>query len=157
LNFSSELRATISRKLFQEEQGRCTSRHGYILAVINIENIGAGRIKAGTGYAYFTVVYKAIVFKPFRGEVIDGIVSDVHAVGLFANIGPTRVFVSNKAMPDDYMFDPNSDNPCFTSGDQTVRIKKGDHIRLRIEGIKMEEELACIGSIKDDYLGYIPN
>jgi len=37
---------------------------------------------------------QAIVFRPFKGEVLDAIVSQVNKVGLFTQIGPLSCFVS---------------------------------------------------------------
>lgn len=51
---------------------------GYIIAVINVEDIGRGKIVEGG--AEFKVAYSAIVYRPFRGEVVDGIVGSVNKV-----------------------------------------------------------------------------
>ena len=37
---------------------------------------------------------KAIVFRPFKGEVLDAIITQVNKVGLFTQIGPLSCFVS---------------------------------------------------------------
>lgn len=37
---------------------------------------------------------QAIVFRPFKGEVLDAIVTQVNKVGLFTQIGPLSCFVS---------------------------------------------------------------
>lgn len=35
---------------------------------------------SGTGQAEFVTKYRAIVFKPFKGEVVDGVVTNVNKV-----------------------------------------------------------------------------
>lgn len=49
----------------------------------------------GTGQAQFKVEYNAIVFKPFKNEVVDGVVNNVSKMGIFLDVGPLSVFVSS--------------------------------------------------------------
>jgi len=41
------------------------------------------------------VKYKAIVFRPFKGEVLDAVVKQINKVGMFAEIGPLSCFISH--------------------------------------------------------------
>lgn len=50
------------------------------MAVTTIDNIGAGIIQPGQGFVVYPVKYKAIVFRPFKGEVLDAIVTQVNKV-----------------------------------------------------------------------------
>lgn len=47
---------------------------------MQITEIGKGVLQANTGFAEFKVEYKAIVFKPFKNQVVDGIVTTVNKV-----------------------------------------------------------------------------
>lgn len=38
--------------------------------------------------------YKAIVFRPFKGEVLDAVVTQINKIGLFCEIGPMQCFIS---------------------------------------------------------------
>jgi DNA-directed RNA polymerase II subunit RPB7 len=84
----------------------------YIVSVININSIGEGKVLPSTGQARFKTTYTAVVFKPFKGEVMDGRVTNVNKVcllqyyrisktaltiqmGFFAMVGPLQVFVSS--------------------------------------------------------------
>lgn len=87
---------------------------------IQILETGKGTIQPGTGMAEFIVRYRAIVYRPFKGETVDGVVGNVNKVGLcnpetlsttvsrpclcahralqmgfFAEVGPLNVFVSS--------------------------------------------------------------
>lgn len=59
-------------------EGTCSGALGYIIAVLEIQNPGRGKIVDGG--AEFDVVYTAIVYRPFRGEVVDGVVGSVNKV-----------------------------------------------------------------------------
>lgn len=58
------------------------SRYGFVIAVTTIDSIGAGLIQPGQGFVVYPVKYKAIVFRPFKGEVLDAIVTQVNKVNL---------------------------------------------------------------------------
>ena len=50
-------------------------------------------VHPGRGHAICTVKYQAIVFMPFQGEVVEGVITTVHMTGLFVQVGPVTVFV----------------------------------------------------------------
>lgn len=61
-------------------------RYGFVIAVTTIDNIGAGVIQPGRGFVLYPVKYKAIVFRPFKGEVVDAVVTQVNKVGIWWNL-----------------------------------------------------------------------
>lgn len=67
----------------------------YIISVLAITDVGSGLIVPGTGQAQFKVEYNAIVYKPFKNEVVDGVVNNVSKMGIFLDVGPLSVFVSS--------------------------------------------------------------
>ncbi len=72
----------------------------------------------------YPVRYKAIVFRPFKGEVLDAVVTQVNKVGLFTEIGPLSCFISRHSIPSDMSFDPNSNPPCYKTQDEDVVIQQ---------------------------------
>tara|TARA_R110002050_G_scaffold273305_2_gene417378 strand:- start:81 stop:599 length:519 start_codon:yes stop_codon:yes gene_type:complete len=48
--------------------------------VFNINDINSGYLDHATGFASYLVKYEAIVFRPFRGEVLDAVVKTVTEV-----------------------------------------------------------------------------
>ncbi len=59
-------------------------RYGFVIAVTTIDNIGAGMIQPSRGFVMYPVKYKAIVFRPFKGEVVDAVVTQVNKVSVLA-------------------------------------------------------------------------
>jgi DNA-directed RNA polymerase II subunit RPB7 len=78
--FGPNLRKTIIEKLNQDVEGTCSGQYGFIIFVTAVQDIGAGVIQEGTGMVDFQVTYKAIVFRPFRNEVVDAVVTQVNKV-----------------------------------------------------------------------------
>ena len=70
----------LESKLYADVEGTCSGQFGYIIAVVSILDIGKGMVVSGSGQAEFVTRYRAIVFKPFKGEVVDGVVKDVSKV-----------------------------------------------------------------------------
>jgi DNA-directed RNA polymerase II subunit RPB7 len=105
----------LESKLYSDVEGTCSGQFGFIIAVVSISDIGKGMVISGNGQAEFVTRYRAIVFKPFKGEVVDGVVHNVtrvrlyHCVllvwlltlstsqmGIFAEVGPLNCFVSQQ-------------------------------------------------------------
>jgi len=144
----------LSTKLHSDVEGICKGSDGYIISVLGINDIGKGTIQPGTGMAEFNIRYSAIVFKPFKDEVLDGVVGNVNKMGFFAEVGPLQVFVSSHLIPPEFKFDPNANPPCFQGDGE--KIERDTKVRLRIVGTRIDAtEIFAIGTIKEDWMGPI--
>ena len=103
--------------------------------------------------------FNAIVFRPFKGEVFDAVVTQVNKLGFFAQVGPLQVFISKHLIPADMQFDPQSTPASYVSSvsdQQPQRITKDSEVRLRIIATRVDAaEIFAIGTIKDEYLGLV--
>ncbi len=141
-------------KLKDDVEGTCTGRHGYIIRVIAINDIGEGILKPGSGLAEFQSRYTAIVMKPFKGEVVDAMVYNVNNHGFFAHVGPLSIFTSTHLLPVEYKFVADANPPEFASPDASLT--PGSKVRLRIVGTRVDaNEIFAIGTMKEDFLGPI--
>lgn len=61
-------------------EGTCDGDHGYVVAVLQITGKSRGMLKDTTGFASYTVTYTCMVLRPFRGEVMDVLVTSVSKV-----------------------------------------------------------------------------
>uniref|UniRef100_A0A7S0RKS2 DNA-directed RNA polymerase II subunit RPB7 n=1 Tax=Chlamydomonas leiostraca TaxID=1034604 RepID=A0A7S0RKS2_9CHLO len=154
--FGKNLKDYIHEKLVQETEGTCNGRYGYVVGVVQIIEISPGVIRQdGTGLATFTVRYSGLVCRPYKGEVIDCVVTSVNKMGFFAEAGPLQIFVSNHLIPEELVFDAQGD-PCYQSSDGGTKIGEGSEVRARIVGTRMDQsDIFCIGTIKEDYLGLL--
>ncbi|KIJ21169.1 hypothetical protein PAXINDRAFT_6942 [Paxillus involutus ATCC 200175] len=146
--FGPRMLQFLESKLYADVEGTCSGAFGYIIAVVSILDIGKGMVISGSGQAEFVTRYRAIVFKPFKGEVVDGVVNNVNKMGFFADVGPLQL------IHPDMKFDPNSNPPSFASEDQII--EKNTRVRLKIVGTRVDAtEIFAIGTIKEDHLGVI--
>lgn len=56
---------------------------------MQILEVGKGTIQPGTGMAEFIVKYRAIVYRPFKGETVDGVVGNVNKVRTLGQVSQT--------------------------------------------------------------------
>lgn len=153
--FGPRLREVIEDILKSKEEGTCIGKLGYVVCITGLREIGEGLIRPdGTGFATFTVKYDCVLFRPFRGEVLDASVRQVIPSGFIAEAGPLEIFVSNHCIPTDYIY--HSADPSFVSADESTRLQEGVDVRLRILSTRIDAaQIACVGTVKEDYLGVI--
>lgn len=94
-------------------------KEGYIIKIFKILSINDGVVDE-EGDAIFTVQFKALVFKPMRGEVIDGVVIEVNRPGIHLKIGTVRAFIPHNKIPEYYEFDEN--NGYFVNPNERLNI-----------------------------------
>lgn len=79
--FTPQLASYLEQYLKQTVEGTCSGRLGYIISVNEVDyDSGGPRGKVVDGGAEFKIKYSAIVYRPFRGEVVDGVVTSVNKV-----------------------------------------------------------------------------
>lgn len=134
-------------------EGSASKQHdGLIVHLLGVRSFSKPRVQDGTGNVVVEAVFRSIVFRPFRNEVIDCVVDQVNRTGFYGYFGPMRVFISRGSMPDDLVYDEQS--ACFTSKDGSSRVMNGSEVRARIIGVKRDgNNLYAVGSIDGDYLG----
>ncbi|GER33679.1 DNA-directed RNA polymerase II subunit RPB7 [Striga asiatica] len=133
-HFGRDLRDKLVAKLVKDVEGTCSGRHGFIVAITGIDSVGKGLIRDGTGFVTFPVKYQCVVFRPFKGEILEAVVTMVNKMGFFAEAGPVQIFVSN-----------------HVSG----LILCCDFLVACLSITLLGQNHFCIGTIKDDFLGVI--
>lgn len=110
---------------------------GLMIAVIDIDEIGQGRLVPGDGATYHSVTYRVLVFKPVRGELIEGTVVELMDFGAFIRMGPLDGLCHVSQICDDFITQDPKGNALL--GKETGRIlSEGDKVRARITSISFE-------------------
>ncbi|KAI3950132.1 hypothetical protein MKW98_008577 [Papaver atlanticum] len=109
-------------------------RHGFVVAITWVDNVGKGLIRDGTRFVKFLVKYQCVVFRPFKGDILEDVVTMVNKMGFFAEAGHVQIFVSNKY----------GDIPNYTTSDGSVKIQRDSEVRLKIIGTQVDAtEIVC--------------
>ncbi len=67
--FGRNMHELVTTKLVKDVEGTCAGDY-YIIAIMDTFDVSEGRILPGSGLAEFTVSYRAVVWRPFKGEVV---------------------------------------------------------------------------------------
>lgn len=67
--FGPRVKEYLTNRLLEDVEGTCTGRY-YIICVMDAYDISEGRIMPSSGVAEFTVHYRAVVWRPFKGETV---------------------------------------------------------------------------------------
>lgn len=171
--FGPEIRKTIKDKLYREIEGTCLGQYGYVITITCIDDIGTGVLFCESGMAHYEIRYKAIVFRPFKGEVLEAIVKQVNKIGIFAEIGGVTCFINRHSIPSHYQYQGGIP-ACYKSEGDEPAIFVEENIRVKIIGVRMDmsglftvgelmfeekknlnKEFFFSGTLMDDYLGVI--
>eukprot|EP00871_Galdieria_phlegrea_P002906 jgi/Galph1/3616/GphlegSOOS_G2247.1 len=154
--FTANLKENLIQGLMDEVEGTVSGRFGFVVSVLEVmQPLPKGILREGLGFAVFPLKYQALVFRPFKGEVLDAIVTNVTRHGIFAQVGPLTIFVSRHQIPSDMTHDEETAS-YVSVVEKAERIQRDSAIRLRISGIKIDaSSFTAVGSILDDYLGLI--
>jgi DNA-directed RNA polymerase II subunit RPB7 len=130
-----------------------TSGLGFVVVVLGIEDdfIGSGVIDHLTGKVRYEVEYDAIVFRPFKHEVLDATVKMCSNEGIFAGAGPLDLFISRLYIPPEYSFRP--EDGAWAHGETGTVIRGGTDIRAKILGVNASGNVAAIAAINEPFLG----
>jgi hypothetical protein len=63
-----------------------SGRHGFVVAITGVEEVGKGLIREGTGFVTFPVKYQCVVFRPFKGEILEAVVTMVNKVEFYSTV-----------------------------------------------------------------------
>lgn len=68
--FGRNMHELVTSKLLKDVEGTCAGSY-YIISIMDTFDISEGRILPGSGLAEFTVGYRAVVWRPFKGETVN--------------------------------------------------------------------------------------
>nr|GEV65829.1 DNA-directed RNA polymerase II subunit RPB7 [Tanacetum cinerariifolium] len=125
-HFGRELREKLVSKLMKDVEGTCSGRHGFVVAITGIEDIGKDIIRDGTGFVTFPVKYLCVVFRPFKGEILEATVTMVNkglaGSGVGFSAGIWRELDAGEALDDgghDNQVSRSNDGSLFKQDRQT--------------------------------------
>ncbi len=137
--FGNDLKETIKKILIEKYEGRLDKDVGFILSIVDVKEIGDGKVVHGDGSAYHPVVFETLVYIPEMYELIEGEVVDVVEFGSFVRLGPLDGLIHVSQIMDDYVsYDPKRE---AIIGKETGKVLEiGDYVRARIVAISLKAE-----------------
>jgi DNA-directed RNA polymerase II subunit RPB7 len=68
--FGRNMQELVTSKLLTDVEGTCSGSY-YVISIMDTFDVSDGRILPGTGLAEFTVRYRAVIWRPFKGETVS--------------------------------------------------------------------------------------
>jgi len=96
---------TISARIILSEdyEGIITRDYGFIIAVVDVLEVGLGIIIPGNNATFHECTFTILSFKPTIQEVIEGDIVEIVDFGAFVRIGPLDGLVHVSQICDDYI------------------------------------------------------
>ena len=122
--------------LSEDYEGIITREYGFIIAVVDVLEVGQGIIIPGSANAFCEVVFTILAFKPTIHEVIEGVVVEIVDFGAFLRMGPLDGLVHVSQICDDYISYEQVGNRFI--GKETGKILEvNDSVRARIIAVSL--------------------
>ncbi len=142
-HFGLPTQEAIEKQLKENFIGSVTKEFGYVITVLEINEIEEGVIIPGDGAAYYNTKFKILVWKPELHELVYGTISEITNFGAFIQIGPARGMIHISQTMEDYV---SLSKTGTLSGKSSKRsIGKGDDCLVRIVAISYKAGVPKIG------------
>ena len=89
--------------LSEDYEGIITRDYGFIIAVVDVLEVGPGIIIPSNSNTFHSVTFTILSFKPTIQEVIEGDIVEIVDFGSFIRIGPLDGLVHVSQICDDYI------------------------------------------------------
>ncbi len=129
---------TVSARIILSEdyEGIITRNYGFIIAVVDVLEVGQGIIIPGNASTFHEVEFTILAFKPTLAEVVDGTVVEIVDFGSFIRLGPLDGLVHVSQICDDYISYEQVGNRFI--GKETGKILEvNDIIRAKIIAVSL--------------------
>ena len=153
--FSEDLNKTILEITRKDYEGFVDSDLGVVIAVVEAEKVGDGRIVPGDGAAFYSAKLTLLTYKPTVQELIEGHVAETTDFGAFVRIGPIDGLVHVSQIMDDYI-DYDAKTQTFAGKESKRQLKANDNVLARIVTVSLKGSVAesKIGlTMRQPYLG----
>lgn len=109
---------------------------GVILSIIDVEEVGTGKVVMGEAASFHNVVFNALVYKPMLHEITPGEVVEIVDFGAFIRLGAMDGLAHVSQVTDDYInHDPKKN--ALVGKETNRRLKEGDRVRVRVVSVSM--------------------
>ena len=129
---------TVSARIILSEdyEGIITRNYGFIIAIVDVLEVGKGIIIPGNANTFHEVEFTILSFKPTVSEVVEGTVVEIVDFGSFIRLGPLDGLVHVSQICDDYISFEQVGNRFI--GKETGKILEvNDQIRAKIIAVSL--------------------
>jgi len=152
MKFNMDVDQAVKESLEEKFEGKIDAEVGVVLAVVEIEEVGEGKIFPGDPSVHYAVKFSVLTWMPREHEIVEGEVVDITEFGAFVRAGALDGLVHVSQIMDDYV--SYDEKNAQLVGKQTKKILKvGDPVRARIISISFKEQSKVGLTMRQPFLG----
>lgn len=141
-DFSKDMKATLTSEI-KKLEGKIMGNVGYIVHIVEFNQLSDGKVDNETGKIIIKVNYKAVTYALEKNEIIHAIPFYINEHGFFCKINNCKIFTS-KHMMENYEHDTTNNIWVNKISGSTVEINK--LIKLKIITVRINyNEIAAMG------------
>jgi len=135
----ADVSTKLVKGLLQDKlEGQVDEDIGSVVSVIEVHDIGDGRVLPNRPGVYYEAEFDVLTFDPQMQEVVDGEIVEVVSFGAFVGIGPVDGLLHVSQISDEYLaFD--DENQQLASRESNRTLGTGDSVRARIVTKSIDE------------------
>lgn len=147
--FSIPIQEALSNEIHTKYCNKIINNLGLAISLWDILDIKDGLLKPGDGASFIEVQFRLIVWKPFVGEVIEGVVSDCTIEGIkvklnfFDEIFIPKAYVfencSYRAAERAWVWQPDEETELFIDINERIRFRIEEEVFINVKP-KPEEQ-----------------
>jgi len=142
--FNLGTQAAVKGSLEDKWEGLIDKNLGVVLAVVDVNNIGEGKILPGDGAIHYPVEFKLLTFYPHVNELVKGNVIDVTEFGVFVRVGPVDGMIHVSQIMNDFV-SYDQKNSTFVGRESKRILREGDTVKTRIVSVSLGANQYKIG------------
>jgi len=125
-------------------EGKIFPDLGYIVSVMEAEEIGKGKLIPQDGGAFYPCNFKVLSYKPERGEIVEGKVNDITSFGIFLQVSTIQPLCHISQVGNDHFRYDDSANRLIGKDTQAT-VDVGEMVRGRIIVVGVQKKAIRVG------------
>lgn len=134
--FGEDINDAAFELLSEQFNGQIHEKIGFIIVVVDVVELGDGKILHGDPATYHPVTFSVLVYSPEMHEVVEGTVVEVVEFGAFIRLGPSDGLCHVSQITDDFIVYENM-NQRFMGKESNKMLCVDDVVRGRIIAVSM--------------------
>jgi DNA-directed RNA polymerase subunit E' len=135
--FGNDVNDAVIKAVREKYAGYIDEDIGFVIDVLDIQQVGEGVIIPGDGAAYYETTFELITFKPEMHEIIPGKIKDIADFGAFITMGPIDGMIHISQTMDDFV--SFAKDKVLSGKDSKRALKVGDECRARVIAVSFKD------------------
>ena len=102
-HFGLATKEAVAQQLNESYVDSVSKDLGYVVTIVEIEDVGEGIIIPGDGSTYYNSKFRALVWKPELHELVYGTIAEITTFGAFMDLGTMQGMIHISQTMDDYV------------------------------------------------------